>query len=168
MKSRERESSQKAYKIHQFRQGWVGEKCETHKRLCDSGEPESGQKGFYSVFVKKKASCPQRGGRIGAAEKAIYRVIERISTAIYIYIPRVNTCTYSLYIFTTTHQRRPYTPGFCYPPWGPGLTRPQLENDQCRQQCCLQGGNAPKRSIPARAVKFPVRLGNQTSHAYPW
>ena len=40
----------------------------------------------YNVFVKKKASCYQRGPQIKSAEKVIYRVIERISTAIYIYI----------------------------------------------------------------------------------
>ena len=45
VKSRERKSSQKAYKLKQFRQGWVGERCETHELLGDSGKPESGQKG---------------------------------------------------------------------------------------------------------------------------
>ena len=83
MKSRERTSSQKACKIQQFRQGWVGERCETHRLLGDSGEPEIVRKAvIYSVFVKKKASRYQRGGWIKSAKKAIYRLIERISTAI--------------------------------------------------------------------------------------
>ena len=80
MKSRERQSSQKVCKIRLFRQGWVGERCETHKLLGDSGEPEIVRKAvIYNVFVKKKARWRQRGGWIKAAEKAIYRVIHRIS-----------------------------------------------------------------------------------------
>ena len=87
MKSRERTSSQKAYKIQQFRQGWVGERCETHRLLHDSGEPESGQQGCeLDCFRKKKLGVPSRGPQIGSAEKAIKRLIERISIAIYIYI----------------------------------------------------------------------------------
>ena len=45
VKSRERKSGQKAYNLLQFRQGWVGERCEIHTLLGDSGEPESRQKG---------------------------------------------------------------------------------------------------------------------------
>ena len=87
MNSRERKSSQKACKIQQFRQGWVGERCEIHRLLGDSGEREIVRKVVnYNVFVQKKPRWPQRGPQIGAAEKAIYRVIERISIAIYIYI----------------------------------------------------------------------------------
>ena len=84
VKSRERKSTQKAYNLLQFRQGWVGERCETHRLLGDSGEPEIVRKAVnYIVFVKKKSRFYQRGPQIGAAEKAIYRLIERISTAIY-------------------------------------------------------------------------------------
>ena len=54
----------KSMEIQQFRQGWVGERCEIHKLLGDSGEPEIVRKGvIYSVFVKKKARCSQRGLR---------------------------------------------------------------------------------------------------------
>ena len=63
MKSRERKSSQKAYKILQFRQGWVGERCEAQKLLGDSGEPESGQKGYeLQCFRKEKGSVRQPRG----------------------------------------------------------------------------------------------------------
>ena len=41
---------------------------------------------IYNVFVKKKARLGQRGRWIGPAEKAIYRVIDRISINIYLYI----------------------------------------------------------------------------------
>ena len=39
-------SSQKACNLLQFRQGWVGERCETQTLLGDSREPESSQKGY--------------------------------------------------------------------------------------------------------------------------
>ena len=56
MKSRERKSGQKAYNLLRFRQGWVGERCEIHKLLGDSGEPEIVRMGvIYTGFVKKKA-----------------------------------------------------------------------------------------------------------------
>ena len=40
----------KSYNLLQFRQGWVGERCETHRLLGDSGEPE-----IVSPTVVKKA-----------------------------------------------------------------------------------------------------------------
>ena len=73
MKSRERKSAQKAYNLQQFRQGWVGERCEIHRLLGDSGEPEIVRKAvIYNVFVKKKARCPQPGG------------LDRVSRKIYL------------------------------------------------------------------------------------
>ena len=35
----------KSMSLQQFRQGWVGERCEIHRLLGDSREPESGQNG---------------------------------------------------------------------------------------------------------------------------
>ena len=70
MKSRERKSGQKAFNLLQFRQGWVGERCEIHRLLGDSGEPEIVRKGvIYNVFVKKKARWRQRGLRSGQPKR---------------------------------------------------------------------------------------------------
>ena len=63
MKSRERTSSQKAFNLFQFRQGWVGERCEKHKLLGDSGEPESSEKGCdLECFCEETGSVSSAGG----------------------------------------------------------------------------------------------------------
>ena len=49
-------ASQKACKIQQFRQGCVGERCETHRLLGDSGERESCQKGCELQCFREEKS----------------------------------------------------------------------------------------------------------------
>ena len=65
VKSRERKSTQKAYNLLQFRQGWVGKRCEKHTLLGDSGEPESSQKGcdLHCFREEKGFPLPAAGGR---------------------------------------------------------------------------------------------------------